>query len=43
VVTFEWREDGEVARRARKSTTAAHPNTPGSDPAGFTAATCTIT
>ena len=43
VVTFEWREDGEVARRARKSTTAAHPNTAGSDPAGFTAATCSIT
>ena len=43
VVTFEWREDGEVARRARKSTTAAHPNTTGSDPAGFSAATCSIT
>jgi hypothetical protein len=43
VVTFEWREDGEVARRARKSTTAAHPNTAGSDPPGFTAATCSIT
>ena len=42
-VTFEWREDGEVVRRARKSTTAAHPNTAGSDPAGFTAATCSIT
>ena len=43
VVTFEWREDGEVVRRARKSTTSAHPNTAGSDPAGFTAATCSIT
>jgi hypothetical protein len=43
VVTFEWREDGEVVRRARKSTTVAHPNTAGSDPAGFTAATCSIT
>ena len=43
VVTFEWREDGAVVRRARKSTTAAHPNTAGSDPAGFTAATCSIT
>jgi hypothetical protein len=42
-VTFEWREDGEVVRRARKSTAAAHPNTAGSDPAGFTAATCSIT
>jgi hypothetical protein len=27
----------------RKSTTAAHPNTTGSDPAGFSAATCSIT
>src|SRR6266511_2271271 len=34
-VTFEWREDGEVVRRARKSTTATHPNTAGSDPPGF--------
>ena len=43
VVTFEWREDGVAVRRARKSTTAAHPNTAGADPAGFTAATCSIT
>ena len=43
VVTFEWREDGAVVRRARKSTTVAHPNTAGSDPAGFSAATCSIT
>jgi hypothetical protein len=43
VVTFEWRQDGVVVRRARKSTTAAHPNTAGADPAGFTAATCSIT
>jgi hypothetical protein len=42
VVTFEWREDGEVVRRARKRTTAGHPGTKGSDPAGFSAATCTI-
>jgi hypothetical protein len=25
VVTFEWRRDGEVVRRARKRTTAGHP------------------
>jgi hypothetical protein len=43
VVSFEWREDGEVVRRARKRTTTGHPNTAGSDPAGFTAATCSIT
>lgn len=43
MVTFEWREDGAVVRRARRSTTVAHPNTAGSDPAGFSAATCSIT
>jgi hypothetical protein len=42
-VTFEWRKGGEVVRRERKHTSAGHPNTTGSDPAGFTAATCTIT
>jgi hypothetical protein len=42
VVTFEWREDGEVVRRARKRTTADHPGTKGSDPLGFSAASCTI-
>jgi hypothetical protein len=41
-VTFEWREDGEVVRRARKRTTDNHPGTKGSDPVGFSAATCTI-
>jgi hypothetical protein len=43
VVTFEWRQDGEVVRRARKRTSANHPNTTGSDPPGFSAATCQIT
>ena len=43
VVTFEWREAGQVVRHARRSTTAAHSNTAGSDPAGFSSATCTIT
>jgi len=42
VVTFEWREDGEVVRRARKHTTPNHPDTKGSDPAGFSAGTCSI-
>jgi hypothetical protein len=41
--TFEWRQDGEVVRRARKHTTASHPNTAGADPVGFSAATCSIT
>jgi hypothetical protein len=43
VVTFEWRHGGEVVRRARKRTAAGHPGTVGSDPPGFTAATCEIT
>jgi hypothetical protein len=43
VVTFEWRKDGEVARRARKRTTSNHPDTKGSDPAGFSAASCSVT
>jgi hypothetical protein len=43
VVTFEWREADRVVRHARRATTAAHANTVGSDPAGFTSATCMIT
>jgi hypothetical protein len=43
VVTFEWRQGGEVVRRARKHTAAGHAGTVGSDPPGFTAATCEIT
>jgi hypothetical protein len=43
VVTFEWREADRVVRHARRSTTTAHPNTVGSDPAGFSSATCMIT
>jgi hypothetical protein len=42
-VTFEWREAGQVVRRARKSTSTNHPNTAGADPLGFSAATCSIT
>jgi hypothetical protein len=42
VVSFEWRDDGEVVRSARKRTAAGHPATKGSDPAGYSAATCTI-
>ncbi len=41
-VTFEWRRDGEVVRRARKRTRAGHPTRVGSDPPGFSAATCEI-
>jgi hypothetical protein len=41
-VTYEWRREGEVVRRARKRTTAGHRSTKGSDPPGFSAATCEI-
>jgi hypothetical protein len=44
LVTFEWRaKDGSVVRRSRKRTTAGHRSTAGADPAGFSAAECTIT
>lgn len=42
-VVFEWRDGDEVVRHLRRATTAEHPDTTGSDPAGFTSATCTIT
>jgi hypothetical protein len=41
-VTFEWRKDGEVVRRARKRTRSGHPRTAGADPKGFSAATCQV-
>lgn len=42
-VTFDWRaKNGAVVRRARKRTTAGHRSTAGADPAGFSAAECTI-
>jgi hypothetical protein len=44
LVTFEWRaKDGTVLRRARRVTTGNHRSTAGADPAGFSAAECTIT
>ena len=42
VVTFEWRRDGALVRRARRATTAGHPGTPGADPDDYSAATCSI-
>lgn len=41
-VTYEWRREGEVVRRARKRTRSGHAGTKGSDPAGFSAAKCEI-
>jgi hypothetical protein len=44
LVTFEWRaKKGAVIRSVRKRTTAGHRSTAGADPAGFSAAECTIT
>lgn len=43
-VTFEWRAKGAtVLRRARRTTTDGHRSTAGADPAGFSAAQCTLT
>jgi hypothetical protein len=40
---FQWRDSGgRVLRRARRLTTAGHPNTKGADPATFSAATCRL-
>ena len=44
LVTFEWRtKAGVVVRSVRKRTTSGHRSTAGADPAGFSAAECTIT
>jgi hypothetical protein len=42
VVTYEWRRDGAVVRRARRATTAGHPGTAGAEPDDYSAATCSI-
>jgi hypothetical protein len=42
VVTYEWRRDGAVFRRARRATTAGHPGTVGAEPDDYSAATCSI-
>lgn len=41
VVTFEWRRDGEVVRRARKRTTRGH-KARGADPTGYSVASCVL-
>jgi hypothetical protein len=44
LVTFDWRaKDGTSLRRQRRVTTGNHRSTAGADPAGFSAAECTIT
>jgi hypothetical protein len=42
VAIFEWRRGDSVVRRARRLTRGGHPGTAGADPAGYSAATCTI-
>jgi Ser/Thr protein kinase RdoA (MazF antagonist) len=42
LATFEWRRDGDVIRRARRATSAGHETTPGADPPGYSAATCSV-
>jgi hypothetical protein len=43
VVTYRWRRNGKVVRRARRLTEVGHHSTAGADPADFSAATCRIT
>ncbi|MDX6702545.1 MAG: hypothetical protein QOF26_2771 [Baekduia sp.] len=43
VVSFEWRKGTKVVRKAVKRTRSGHQGTFGADPAGFSAAECTIT
>jgi hypothetical protein len=42
VVSYRWRRDGRVVRRARRITRGGHLSTVGADPADFSAATCRI-
>ena len=42
VVTFEWRRGGVLVRRTRRPTQGLRAATPGADPPGFSAATCSI-
>jgi len=42
VVTFQWRRQGKVLRRAQRRTRKGHTSKAGADPAGYSATTCTI-
>ena len=41
-VFFQWREKGEVVRRASARTRRGHRSNAGDDPRGYSASTCTI-
>jgi hypothetical protein len=42
VVTFEWRRGATVLAKISRPTTAGHESLAGADPAGYSAATCSI-
>jgi hypothetical protein len=42
-VYFQWRVKGDAVRRANELTRKGHRSSAGDDPAGYSAATCTIT
>jgi len=42
IVTFEWRLQGKVVRRAQRRTRKGHRSRAGADPPNYSAASCTI-
>ena len=42
LVTFQWRRAGRVVHEATRTTSAGHTNVARADPAGYSAAACTI-
>ncbi len=42
IVDFEWRKGSRVVRKAQRRTRKGHPDTPGADPASYTAETCKV-
>jgi len=42
IVTFEWRLQGKVVRRAQRRTRTGHRSRAGADPPNYSAASCTI-
>jgi hypothetical protein len=42
LVTYQWRRNGTVIARTTRTTTSGHRSFAGADPAGFSAASCSI-
>ena len=42
IVGFQWRKGTRVVHRATRTTTAGHPRAEGSDPRGYSAASCEV-